>query len=664
MSRINIQGIIDDIKGHSTIYTPILEAIVNSIQSLESGEIKDGVITVELIRPKEIDFDNQPLPDIKSIIISDNGVGFNDLNRESFDTFRTDTKKKIGGKGFGRFMYLKYFNSVKIESNYSVDNGGFYTRSFAFGRKFDIIVDEKKHVSKEKVNSTVVYLTNILDKNKLDKNLNTIARKLLEKLLIFFIDEEFICPKIIIKDNYDNKELILNEFLKSKKEIELVHSDKFDIESETSKEIFQVKIFKIYYSTKKSKISLAAQKREVTDTSIEKYIPEFSEDFYEEVTSGGKVVKRNFIIKTYVTGEYLTNEASTERDVFNFPKEKSSVLYPFSQKEIEQKAAEITREFFKSELKSRSEKKSKQIINHVDNQAPWHKPYLNEVDFTDFPYNASSEQIESQLQKYKFKKEQETRIEVQQILTSEKDEYDELLEDVVSKITSIGKSDLAHYVSSRKVILDLLNKMRKRKDDGSAEYEEDIHNLIYPMGADSTNTKYEDHNLWLLDERLVFSSYIASDRKINKTDSLTEPDLVVFDKLNAFRTGENSFSNPLTIYEFKRPKRTAYSDKDDPINQVTNYLSQIRKGKYELPEGLEKVKINDSTPVYAYVVADMCDKIDLFAKRSGLTKSADDEGYFGYLSGFSCYIEILSFKKMAEDAEMRNKIFFKKLQLT
>ena len=48
--------------------------------------------------------------------IEDNGVGFTDKHRESFDTLYTDHRIAEGGKGFGRFMCLKYFDKVGIKS--------------------------------------------------------------------------------------------------------------------------------------------------------------------------------------------------------------------------------------------------------------------------------------------------------------------------------------------------------------------------------------------------------------------------------------------------------------------------------------------------------------------------------------------------------------------
>jgi len=115
MSRIDIQGTIDNITSHTNVYTPIIEAIVNSIDSIITKGILNGKIEISIVRETEIDFDGS-LPAIKGINIRDNGDGFNQKNRDSFDTFYSQEKKATGGKGFGRFMYVKYFEDVKVNS--------------------------------------------------------------------------------------------------------------------------------------------------------------------------------------------------------------------------------------------------------------------------------------------------------------------------------------------------------------------------------------------------------------------------------------------------------------------------------------------------------------------------------------------------------------------
>lgn len=663
MSRINIQGTIDNIRSKSNIYTPIIEAIVNSIQSIVLKKIENGKIEIILHREKVLEIDNS-IPSVKTIEIRDNGIGFTQENRDSFDTFYSEYKKSIGGKGFGRFMYVKYFNNVYVNSVFKDSNAILNSRYFRFGREYEIIVDENVDLSKDLDMYSCITLENIKSGQNFDKQLETIARRILDKILIYFINDTFTPPTIILREAEGNHSIVLNDFLTEINEIKLWKSKDFVLEDDNQQKYdFVAKVFKIYYpGNQKSKVSLAGHNREVTETPLHKYIPEFEDEFFEEDENK---VKRNYIIKTYILGDYLDNNVSLERETFDFPKDTKDMYFPFGQADLERKASEISREAFGEDVQVRIQKKSEQIRNYVNESAPWHKPYLNELDMSSIPYHLKDENIELALQEVKFRKEQKTRAELKILLADPEVSHNGQMAEAISKISEIGKSDLAHYVFNRKIVLDAFRQLLKRKEDGKGELEKDIHNLIFPMGKTSENCDYQEHNLWLLDERLIFSEYVASDKKIStKKDALGEPDLVVFDKKQSFRSGDNNYSNPLTIFEFKRPKRDAYKTDDDPIMQIGKYVKDIRAGKYEMPEGLEKIKVNDFTPVYAYVICDLTSKIREFAEElHSLTKSPDDEGYFGFLRGYNMYIEVISFKKMMDDATLRNKIFFKKLHL-
>ena len=78
----------------------------------------------------------------------------------------------------------------------------------------------------------------------------------------------------------------------------------------------------------------------------------------------------------------------------------------------------------------------------------------------------------------------------------------------------IKKSDLANYVFHRRVILDLLERAIQRGEDGKYAREDLIHNLIMPMQKDSNEVMNDSCNLWLLDERLAFHNYLASDKTL------------------------------------------------------------------------------------------------------------------------------------------------------
>jgi len=655
MSKINILGIIDNIKSKTNVFIPIIEAIVNSIEAINQNS--NGKIEIVVYRENELALGQKPY--IINIEIIDNGVGFSNENRESFDTYLSRTKIEIGGKGFGRFMYLKYFNDVKVTSQYK-ENGIYKYRNFRFGKKDEIIVDEQKGEAAEKYTGTKLLLENIKEKEQLDKTLEVIARKLVEKLLVYFVDTTFNVPQIILREQDNSEQIILNDYICDQNSISKIGEKPITVKSkfDNIEYPFLVKVYKIYFSQQSSKICLTAHNREVTETTLQSYIPEFQDDFYDTVNNSQK----NYIVKSYVLGEYLNQNVSLERESFNFAKEEGDKLYPLSQIDIEKEVAVAAKSFFEEEVKLRFDRKTEEVRDYVNKQAPWHRTYLNDFDFTNLPTNLTEEKIEIEFQKFKFKKEQETRIEIKEIIASEDGTIDEKFQELVSRISQNGKNDLAHYVCNRKLIVDTFDELRKRREnDNKPHLEKELHNLIFPMGQTTETLDYESHNLWLLDERLVFSQYAASDKVISREET-QEPDLVIFQNRLCYRNGDNVTTSPIAIFEFKRPKRTNYPDTENPLKQACQYAEQIRAGKYEMPEGLEKIKVSNETPIYIYVVADRCDKIDEFAAKDfSLTLSPDGEGYFGFHKGYNVYVEVISFRKLIEDAKMRNKIFFKKL---
>jgi hypothetical protein len=209
-------------------------------------------------------------------------------------------------------------------------------------------------------------------------------------------------------------------------------------------------------------------------------------------------------------------------------------------------------------------------------------------------------------------------------------------------------------------VLDVLKKSLKWNEGKQYEKEKVIHNIIFPMNSDSDHLSYDKHNLWVIDERLNFNEYLASDKPLNIRDE--RPDILIFDKAIAVREGDD-FSNPITIFELKRPQREKYSDEDDPIVQIGDYVEQIRSGKYKIPQSGRPIKAMQNTPAYGFIVCDITEDIKKFCKRHQLTPSPDNEGYFGYHTGYNMYVQLISFDKLIKDAELRNKIFFKKLKI-
>lgn len=672
MSKINIDRIVKDIKSKTISLTPVIEAVCNSIDAI-GPERTDGIIDIIVKRSgqKSLELDStHTLSDIMAIDIIDNGIGFTEENKDSFDTYRSGFKMSKGGKGFGRFMYLKYFNHVSIESIF-YEEDKYKQRSFTFGHA-DEIIENEKIIDIESDSSihtgTTLHLSSIKSFD-LDKGLEVIARKLVERLLVFFVTGGIYTPKITIKEEDGSNAIILNDYIGDKSDIQQIgNEEKFSLKGREKEWSFSVKIYKIYYSAIINKICLTANMREVTESALHNYVPEFKETMFETTENG---TQKNYMIKAYVQGQYLDDNVTTERDGFNFGKE-DDIYSDLSERQIMKTTSLIIKKYFSDDIEKRYNDKKQKVEHYVYTTAPWNKTLLKDVDMESIPIGISDFDLEMRFQKIKFDKEQNARIalkELQDKYSDTEDDNDISLEDevndILKNVTETAKNDLAHYVCQRRRIIELFDDLRRRIDGGKSHKESEMHNLIFPMIKDDREVEYEEHNLWLLDERFNFTQYIASDKVISSSDH-KEPDLAIFYESGLFyRNGDNAITSPIAIVEFKRPKRTNYPDEENPINQALRYAGRILAGKYEMPEGLEEVVVDKSvTPVYIYIVCDIVPKIQEFADLAGLAISPDRQGYFGYNSKYNAYIEIKSFKKVIDDAKMRNQIFFKKLGLS
>lgn len=663
-AQINIKRLVDNIK-KTSIYTPIIEAIVNSLDSISEANPKEGEIVITFYRSKQKalgninDDENQPFD---SVTITDNGIGFNDRNLESFNTIYTEKKIREGGKGFGRLVFLKYFDDVRIESVYK-EKGHLYQRKFKFAKDSSIIQNEKtERASDLSINTTVsLSALKIEHINKLEKTIETISRKLLEKLLFYFVVDDYKCPKIIVKEDGKGSGIVLNDFFGEGRDISKVVDDTFELESQDKsvRQLFKAKVFKIFYGESRSSINLVADRRLVTEEAIYNYVPEFKDDFYDVQQKGKKEIKKNYTIKVYVQGKYLDENVSLERDGFEFTSSPTKDLfYPFSKAEIEEGAANITKKVFGSEVRMRQDKKEADIKSYIDEQAPWLKSDLKDLDLSKISFNPSPSEIEISLEKIRFEKEQTTRSKIIKILENQnEDDVAKEANALIQQITDIQKNELAHYVALRRSILDIFKKSLSWDEDKRYEKEKVIHDIIFPTHSDSDSIPYEKHNLWLIDEKLSFTEYVASDKPLNSKDE--RPDILVFDKKIVVRDGETP-SNPIIIFELKKPQRNEYADNENPLKQMAEYVKKIRTGEFKNPVG-RNINATADTPAFAFLVCDLTKKIRDFCDEYSLVESPDKHGYFGFHPKFKIYFEVVAFDKLVNDSEMRNRIFFKKL---
>jgi hypothetical protein len=288
VSNINIKRVVENIRSGTNVYTPVVELIVNAIQAVRAAKTTGGSVKVTILRSSQGELDDS-VAAVDGFVVEDDGIGFDQGNRDSFDTLYTDWKAKDGGKGF----CLKYFDRCQVESVFR-EGDALQCRHFKMGMAADIIVNEQVCDTPKTTTGSIVTISGMKSVKFHEKGLDIIARVLVERLLPYFIDPGSSCPRIIVEDSADAARRVLNDYLTSDSGqiVELpVAAPKFMLPGKEGNEAFEVRVFKLYAPKgTKSKISLVAHRREVTETALQSYIPEFETEFYDQATEVVPVV--------------------------------------------------------------------------------------------------------------------------------------------------------------------------------------------------------------------------------------------------------------------------------------------------------------------------------------------------------------------------------------
>ena len=116
---------------------PLFEAVINAFQAIQDAPDRgEHHVIIDIERDHGLGFEERP--PITAFKIIDTGVGFSDDNFDSFNTAYSEYKFRRGGKGLGRFIWLKAFEHVEIESIFrpSGEETAFQ-RAFRFDDHYD-----------------------------------------------------------------------------------------------------------------------------------------------------------------------------------------------------------------------------------------------------------------------------------------------------------------------------------------------------------------------------------------------------------------------------------------------------------------------------------------------------------------------------------------------
>ncbi|EPE2695664.1 ATP-binding protein [Vibrio alginolyticus] len=647
---------------------PVFEAVVNSIHSIEEkGNTDQGKITLTIIREPqgEMDIGGASCAPILGFKVADNGCGFNNVNFNSFQTLDSDHKIDKGCRGVGRLLWLKAFDQVIVSSVFS-DQENFSYREFAFNSSNG--VHGNKVTSSEQNQTGSVITLNDFDKayrKAVPSGTETIANALLEHCLWYFVRDGGV-PQIFVEDGSET--VSLYQLFDAHMHSQVAH-EQIEILGET----FELTHIKFRASVnKKHQLSLCAANRLVKEEGIQGKLP----GLYQKISDDSG----EFVYTCYVSSKFLDDNVRAERTSFEIAESFDGLFadQELSLKVIREDVLKRAQSYLEDVLEKNISAGKRRVDEYIATQAPRYRPITNHIEEKDLIIDPdkSDKDVELHLHEQWYAVERQLLCEGQQIMTPKRneqaEEYEERIQSYLQKVEDLKKSDLANYVSHRKVIIDLLEKSIERTSDGKYAKEEIIHELIMPMRKDSSEVFLDSCNLWLVDERLAFHNYLASDKPLSTmpivdTDSGKEPDLLAMNIYDNPMLVSDKKSMPLasiTVVEIKRPMRNdvkAGEDKD-PIEQALGYLERVRDGETKTPQGRPIPHASD-IPGYCYVIADLTPSLLKRCKMLDLQVTHDHLGYFGYNKGFKAYIEVISFDRLVNMAKERNKAFFDKLGL-
>lgn len=645
---------------------PVLECVVNSIHAtrlLPEGQARIELEIVRDQRQRDLLEERAELP-ITGFIVRDNGVGFNDENYESFSVADSDYKRSLGAKGVGRFLWLKAFAEVHISSHF-IEEGLRYRRSFTFKPTRQGIHDHRVEQVDfgDGTTGTEVRLLGYGEafQRACAKRSDTIASKVVTHLLIYFYRNKI--PSLTLVDSSAGSiplGILYSEQIASKIDTStfLLKGHKFDVSFFKQKDV----------AANAHEVMLCADEREVMTEPLSRYLPGLPARMPDDDDEP-------YVLWIYVTGKYLDDNTNPERTEFILaPDDQRTIDDLVSKIELTSAVTQSVRGKYSSLFEQIEAAHKNRVTGFVAEKAPYYRPLLagrfkHVID--KIPVGASEDEIEVSLHKGLRDAEIELKQNAKELASAEPKNVTEMealrqkYEVFISQENAIGVATLAKYVVHRRVILELFEKALQLGNDGTFVLEEVLHGLICPLRVDSNDIEWlQGQNLWMVDERLTHHLYLQSDKTLRSNrvvsiDSSKEPDVLVFEHGPHAFSDVASHPGSAVLIEFKRPGADRQSN--DPLDQITGYIDKIASGKVRDKRG-ELISL-PSIPYTAYVVCDLNEDVIRSARKYGLKESPDKRSFYGYLSNWDCYCEILSFRTVLDDAKKRNRVLFERLNL-
>jgi hypothetical protein len=630
---------------------PLFEAVSNALHAVEDayGDEYQERGRIEIV------IHSIKTPQSVKIIVSDNGVGLDEKRFEAFCTTDTAHKMKRGGKGIGRLLWLDAFEKIRVESVFK-DKSKLKRRAFDFRLTAkDQIVEEPIKTVGGGTTGTVVTFTGVRDNAYRERFIIQPATLVKHFGSHFFAD--FIlgkAPQITLEIDGEATtfpEAITDLRIEDRGVAKVVTSDfgELELASFICDKTASANFDGLH------QLHLVANGRTVVTRKI------------DGLVGVGRLGENDDLVyHGCVTGDFLDDRVNQERTQFNFDeKVVEQVVKSCAVHVREHVLADEVRVFDGERLNT---------LNVFTREYPTFAFEEPQALLARVPKNAvKAEQFAQALIPLRIRRDAERNESVRKIVaelgagTPIPADFAEAVRQAADDVRSEEQRQLTEYVLRRKIVLEVLDVLIRRireinNKESDHHLEQTLHQFICPMkvrGDDSAKIERSAHDLWVIDERLTFAKYFASDvpfsQIVKDSKSAERMDLFVFDRLHGLGLGSEEPLRRVMLVEFKKPGRTDYDERYSPMNQISRYASQLKNGTIENFKN-ERVRVADDCVFYCYVVADIVGSLEMHT--SGWRTTANGRGRIMDLSGkHRGIIEIIEWKDLLSDARMRNLAF-------
>tara|TARA_R100001369_G_scaffold60803_1_gene87598 strand:+ start:465 stop:2429 length:1965 start_codon:yes stop_codon:yes gene_type:complete len=622
---------------------PLFEALMNSIHAIEErfgkNNLSSGVIDIEMTENEEGSY--------TGFIITDNGIGMNTDNMISFRKSDSMKKVKFGGKGVGRLLWLKVADKIGVSSKFHNGEG---IESISF----DFVADPNEPISNLKEGSssgcvgTTIRLTPIKTAYALHipAKLETVAVRTVAHFINYFVN--IGCPKITLFDSKASIDL-LDKFTS-----DVVKDQNYPISVLVDGEARKLSLNcflvpKNYSDDEKGTNGLffGAHGRAVTRYEMDSVI-------------GLKAIDGKYAFFGYLEGNMLNDAVNDTRTEFSLNEDLID--------DLKRECITAIQNFLEAEIGQVRERQLQTIIEVRNEHLRFFNIAKDPQEIADklSLSTQKDEDIFVEMSRQSLRQYKKARREFAEAKKKDLPDIDQKAREYVAELQDESLSSLAEYIYKRKLILDMFDEKSAFADVDAekAHYERVVHEMICPLGTTKSDLNYEDHNLWVIDDRLAFYSYFNSDKQLKAQATSSDPrrpDVTLFDLGMGFEKGASP--EPITIVEFKRPKRDDYTMADNPFTQVQDYVEELRKaGEATRFDGRVIRTIEDNTPFMCQIVADDTPSLRHVMKRvGGFYKKAGSKSYYRWDEGFKVFMEVTSYADLISGAKARHAAFFDKL---